>query len=104
MLAWQQGARFDAWTEAFKPSVWRTAFSQVGLDPGFYSARQRSYEEVLPWSHIDVGVSSSFLWEEYQRSLLGENSADCRERCLDCGVREAFKMRRCPLVLGGIGE
>jgi len=101
MLAWQQGARFDAWNEAFKPSLWREAFAEVGLDPDFYSRRERSFQEVLPWNHIDTGVSSAFLWEENQRSLSGESTADCRKQCLDCGVRTALDLQRCPLVSSG---
>ncbi len=96
--AWQLGARFDAWNEAFKPQFWRQAFSEAGLDPDFYASRQRPFEELLPWSHIDTGVSSTFLWEEYQRSLCGESTIDCREGCVDCGVRTAFDLRCCPLV------
>ena len=101
LLAWQHGARFDAWNEAFKPSLWREAFAEVGLDPDFYSRRQRSLKEMLPWSHIDTGVNNAFLWGEYQRSVRGEGTADCREQCLDCGVRTAFDLQRCPLVRNG---
>jgi len=96
LRAWQLGARFDAWSEAFQPQLWKRAFAEVGLDPSFYASRQRPFAEVLPWSHIDTGVSNTFLWEEYQRSLRGEGSVDCREGCLDCGVRAAFELDRCP--------
>lgn len=96
LRAWQLGARFDAWAEAFQPQLWQHAFAEAGIDPAFYATRQRSLDEVLPWSHIHTGVSAAFLWEEYQRSLRGEISVDCREGCLDCGVRRAFDLARCP--------
>lgn len=96
LRAWQLGARFDAWAEAFQPRLWEQAFAEAGLDPSFYASRQRPFAEVLPWSHIDTGVSDSFLWEEYQRALRGEPSVNCAEGCMRCGVRTAFDLDRCP--------
>ena len=98
LRAWQLGARFDAWAEEFKPAVWRQAFADAALDPGFYAARARSASEVLPWSHISTGVAPAFLWDEYQRGLRGESSPDCRGSCMDCGVRSAFMLARCPIT------
>jgi radical SAM family uncharacterized protein len=88
--AWQLGARFDAWDELFDEGLWWRAFAEVGLDPNFYARRERPLDEVLPWDHVDVGVSKEFLIEEYQRSLRGETTVDCREGCVDCGVSEVF--------------
>jgi len=86
-LAWKSGATFDAWDERFKYQNWLDAFNQSGLEPGFYAHRQRSFDEVLPWSHIDVGVSPAFLKREYQRSLKGEETPDCRlNPCNACGL------------------
>ncbi|MGC8787740.1 MAG: TIGR03960 family B12-binding radical SAM protein [Anaerolineae bacterium] len=96
LRAWELGARFDAWAEAFQPQLWQQAFAEAGLDPAFYATRRRSLDELLPWSHIHTGVSTAFLWEEYQRSLRGESSVDCRTGCLGCGVRTAFHLERCP--------
>ncbi|UCC78006.1 MAG: B12-binding domain-containing radical SAM protein, partial [Anaerolineales bacterium] len=96
LRAWQLGARFDAWTEAYKPELWEQAFAEADLDPKFYTSRQRSRAEVLPWGHIDTGVDQSFLWEEYQRALRGESSINCAEGCTDCGVRGAFDHAHCP--------
>jgi len=96
LRAWQLGARFDAWTEAYEPELWERAFAEADLDPKFYAARQRSYAEVLPWEHIDTGVDQSSLWEEYQRALRGEPSISCAEGCMDCGVQAAFNLAHCP--------
>lgn len=101
--AWQLGARFDAWAEAFQPQLWQQAFADEGLDASFYATRQRSFAEILPWSHIYTGVNNAFLWEEYQRSLRGESSIDCRGGCLDCGVRAAFDLDRCPSTADDAG-
>ena len=91
--AWSKGARFDAWDELCDENLWWRAFAEVGLDPNFYARRERSLDEVLPWDHIDVGVRKEFLIEEYQRSLRGETTIDCRQGCVDCGVSEVFNCR-----------
>ena len=94
--AWRLGARFDAWNEAYQPQLWEQALKLCQLETGFYAYRERPRTEILPWSLIDVGVSEAYLWDEYQRSLRAEPSPDCRLGCLDCGVRTAFDLQRCP--------
>ena len=89
--AWQLGAKFDAWSEVFDEKRWWQAFADVGLDPAFYARRQRPLDEVFPWDHIDVGVHKDFLRAEYERSLRGEVTPDCRERCLHCGILSTFE-------------
>lgn len=88
--AWQSGAKFDAWDEFFDEGLWWRAFTEAGLDPNFYARRERAFDEVLPWDHIDVGVRKEFLIGEYSRSLQGETTIDCREGCVDCGVSDVF--------------
>ena len=92
--AWRLGARFDAWAECFQPTLWERALQESGLDPTFYTARRRSREEVLPWSVVDVGVSDTFLWREYERALRGELSPDCRLTCHQCGIMASFARER----------
>ncbi len=104
LKAWQLGARFDAWAEQYKPELWQQAFGETGLDPAFYASRQRSFCEVLPWSHIHTGVDVHFLWDEYQRALRGETSPDCRQGCMDCGVRSEWHLECCPQVLLQSGQ
>ena len=89
--AWQWGAKFDAWDELLDEDLWQRAFADAGLDPNFYARRERALDEVLPWDHIDVGVRKEFLIGEYQRSLRGETTIDCREGCIDCGVSDVFR-------------
>lgn len=85
--AWQLGCRFDAWTKEIKFQDWVSAFSDSALDPAFFAERERSCDEVLPWQHIDVGVSKRFLEMEYMRALEAELTEDCRlNACSSCGV------------------
>ena len=81
------GCRFDGWSEHFSFPKWTQAFQECGLDPTFYANRRREYEEVLPWSHIDAGVTKGFLMREHKRALEGQPTGDCRvEECPGCGV------------------
>ena len=50
--AWRLGARFDAWQEHYRYDLWLEAFTQAGLDPDFYSHRQRGLDEILPWEVV----------------------------------------------------
>jgi radical SAM-linked protein len=85
--AWELGARFDGWSEAFRENVWRQAFADVGLDPSFYANRERSLEETLPWDHLSAGVPKDFFQNEYRRALEEELTEDCRfGACTQCGV------------------
>jgi radical SAM superfamily enzyme YgiQ (UPF0313 family) len=88
--AWQLGARFDAWSDQFKVEAWRQAFREASLDVGFYTRRTRSLDEVLPWEHLDAGVTKEYLARDYQASLRGETRLDCREQCYGCGILTAF--------------
>ncbi len=95
--AWQLGARFDAWSDHFRVEAWRQAFRETGLEIGFYSRRPRSLDEILPWDHIDVGVTKRYLARDYEASLRGETLPDCREQCYACGILTAFRDERAGL-------
>jgi radical SAM family uncharacterized protein len=85
--AWELGSVFDAWDEHFKFENWQRSFEDSGLDINFYARRQRPFDELLPWGHIDIGVTSDFLKREYQRALEGIQTPDCREGpCSACGL------------------
>ncbi|HEX9016227.1 MAG TPA: TIGR03960 family B12-binding radical SAM protein [Chloroflexota bacterium] len=92
LRAWQLGCRFDAWSEHFSFDLWKQAFAEVGMDIHAEAERRLATEEPLPWDHISSGVSRKFLADEYERSLRGELSPDCRwDRCLACGARQAYR-------------
>ena len=84
------GCRFDGWQEHFLYDKWMEAFKECGIDPAFYANRRRDYDEVLPWDHIDVGVSKKFLINENEKSKQEKLTQDCREGCTGCGINNGF--------------
>ena len=44
---------------AFQPAGRLDAMKDLGVDPGFYANRRRGYDEILPWDHLDYGVTKS---------------------------------------------
>ncbi|NTV91243.1 MAG: B12-binding domain-containing radical SAM protein, partial [Clostridiales bacterium] len=86
LKAWEKGCRFDSWSEHFKYGVWMESFEECGLDPHFYANRKRGYDEVLPWDHIDTGVTKDFLISENKKALAGELTPNCRQDCSGCGA------------------
>ncbi|MBN1936277.1 MAG: TIGR03960 family B12-binding radical SAM protein [Anaerolineae bacterium] len=86
--AWRAGARFDAWEDQLNWTAWMQAFSAEGIDPEIEARRERTADEVLPWDHISCGVTKHYLWREYERSVQGKTTRDCREGCTNCGAIE----------------
>lgn len=84
--AFKAGSSFDAWSEHFIYENWANAFKQLGIDPKFYASRERSYDEVLPWDFIDIGVQKSFLENEYENSKKALITPNCMEDCMACGA------------------
>ena len=88
LKAYEKGALYDAWSENFRYDLWKEAFSETGVDMEFYTLRQRSTEEILPWDFIDAGVSRKFLIREWKRALAEEVTPNCRQQCSGCGVKK----------------
>lgn len=88
--AWKLGAKFDPWGDCFRYDLWLEAFERVGLDPAFYTHRERPIDETFPWEHINTSVRKKFLTEDYLWSQQGKTRVDCRERCFACGVLPTF--------------
>ena len=84
--AWQMGCKFDGWGEHYKYDVWMKAFEECGVDPYFYVTRRRQYDEILPWDHVDVGVSKQYLINESKKALEGKITPNCRVDCGGCGA------------------
>ena len=82
----KNGCRFDSWTECFNLDNWLTAFKDCGLDPDFYANRQREYDEITPWEHLDYGVTKEFLVRECRTALAEKTTPNCREKCSACGA------------------
>jgi radical SAM-linked protein len=86
MAAYRRGCRLDAWSEHLRLEPWREAFRDAGVNPDFY-LRARGVNEVLPWDHLDSGVSRNYLAQEREKAYQGIETPDCREAgCQDCGV------------------
>jgi radical SAM family uncharacterized protein len=90
--AWELGARFDAWGDAFRSQAWEQAWRDSGLSPDFYARRPRHLDEVLPWDHVDTGVRKEFLWQEMERCGESVATPDCRDGCVGCGVNTALSL------------
>ena len=86
--AFENGAFFDTWEEYFDFDRWQAAFAACGLDPDFYNYRPLGLDEVTPWSHLDVGVSHSFLVREYEKALRAETTQPCNRQCNGCGANK----------------
>ncbi len=67
--AWRAGCRLDAWTEYFKPDVWRRVFDELGIDVESYRERERKLDEFLPWDHILIKYGRPYLAKEQTRSV-----------------------------------
>jgi radical SAM family uncharacterized protein len=87
LAAWKAGAKFDGWDEFFSFATWQQAFADCGIDPAFYANRRREYSEVLPWDHIDMGVSKKFLVSESQKAREGDLTRNCASGCSNCGAQ-----------------
>ncbi len=91
---WQAGGRFDAWSDYMDYDRWMEAFEKNGLDAGDFNRRARSVDEFLPWDHVDVGVTKTFLQREYARAAQGEITPNCSVQCAGCGAA-AYKRGIC---------
>lgn len=88
LKAYEKGVLYDAWSENFRYDLWKEAFAETGVDIDFYTLRERSIEEILPWDFIDAGVSRKFLIREWERALAEEVTPNCRQQCSGCGVKK----------------
>lgn len=86
LQAYRQGCIYDAWGEHFKYEVWQKAMEEQGLTREFYLSRERAEDELFPWDFIDIGVTKSFLWQEYKWAKEAVVTPNCREKCSGCGA------------------
>ena len=88
---WEDGGRFDGWSEHFSYARWRAcadeAFADEPVDLDWYTVRERDEVEVLPWDHLDAGLDREWLWQDWQDAVDETEVEDCRwTPCYDCGV------------------
>ena len=84
--AYEKGCLFDSWGEYFHNDLWMEAFAETGVDPDFYTVRERSEEEVFPWDFIDIGVTKKFLLREWKKAHEEKITTNCRQGCSGCGA------------------
>ena len=87
LAAYRRGSLFDAWSEFYDDEKWQQSFKECGLDPDFYTMRERPIEEAFPWDFIDTGVTKAFLIREWQRAHEPVITPNCRQKCQGCGAR-----------------
>lgn len=92
---WRSGGKLDSWSEYFSFERWTQAFEKCGLDPEFYACRERNFDEILPWSRVNMGVRPEFMWRERQKCYDASLSDDCRRRCTACGALSLMNGGRC---------
>ena len=85
-LACERGFHFDGWNDCFSLEKWMALFEECGIDPAFYANRRRSFDEILPWDHIDYGVEKRFLQKECQKAYENTTTPHCRLKCSGCGA------------------
>ena len=77
---------YDAWSEYYHNDVWLKTFEECGVDPDFYTIRQREETEIFPWDFIDCGVTRQFLLREWHKAQQAVVTPNCRMACQGCGA------------------
>ena len=81
-----KGSFYDAWSEFYDNDRWLDTIEECGLSVDFYTHRERSLDEILPWDFIDCGVTKEFLKREWEKAQREEVSANCKLKCQGCGA------------------
>lgn len=83
---YEKGSFYDAWSEYYNNERWLETIAECGLSVDFYTHRERTRDEVLPWDFIDCGVTKEFLWREWEKANREETSENCKLKCQGCGA------------------
>lgn len=65
---------------------WRQAVKDTQIAEEFYLHRARTFDEVLPWQHLDMGLDASYLEKEFVGAGQERPTPPCVEGCRRCGV------------------
>ena len=71
----------DRGSKSFKSEM-----KAAGLDMDELNYRERSFDEFLPWSHLDMGMDDGYLEMEWKRSVDEAYTPPCVQGCKRCGV------------------
>ena len=88
LRAYELGCKFDSWDDQFNFDAWMQAFNENGIEPHFYTHRKREFSELLPWDHLDYGVSRKFLENENKKAHENKTTPHCRIKCAGCGANK----------------
>lgn len=88
LRAFELGCKFDSWDDQFNFDAWMQAFDENKIDPYFYTRRKREFSELLPWDHIDFGISRKFLENENKKAHMNMTTPHCRIKCAGCGANK----------------
>ena len=86
LKAYEKGAIYDAWSESFDYIIWKESLAETNTDIDFYTLRERSTDEILPWDFIDAGVTKKFLIHEWEQAKKETVTPNCRQKCSGCGA------------------
>ncbi len=86
LSAFKKGCKFDSWDDKFNFDAWLASFEENNIDPYFYTQRKREFSEVLPWDHLDYGISRKFLERENVKAHQNTVTPHCRIKCAGCGA------------------
>lgn len=86
LKAYETGCLFDSWSECFHNDLWMKAFAECGVEPDFYTTRERSEDEIFPWDFLDCGVTKEFLLREWNKAMTQTVSPNCKKQCQGCGA------------------
>ena len=81
---------FDGWNDCFSLTKWLEIFDECGIDPSFYANRKRSFDETLPWDHIDYGIKKEFLINECKKAYESTTTPNCSTECYNLAVTDAL--------------
>ncbi|MDO5329306.1 MAG: radical SAM protein [Coriobacteriia bacterium] len=83
--AWKNGTKFDAWNEYFDFEAWIRASQDIDIN----EIAVKTYEPGtdMPWSHIDMGVDTSYFVSEREKADKEITTEDCTfGKCSNCGI------------------
>jgi radical SAM family uncharacterized protein/radical SAM-linked protein len=98
LMAFQEGQRFEGWSEHFDYKKIMGCFEKAGVQIDRWCS-EKSLDEILPWDHIDARIKKKFLTFERKKAFRDQKitTSDCRwGDCHYCGVpnpRDDIKLK-----------
>jgi radical SAM family uncharacterized protein/radical SAM-linked protein len=90
--AFENGAKFDGWSEHFNSNLWMRVFDECGTDLKYYLG-ERKVDDIFPWDMVKIGVSKDYLLSEWNNARELAYTKDCRNGCNLCGLEKDYNCR-----------